>query len=211
MQSGSPTTLTLPAVGQKKTSPPSLLEAAGSATLQYSKGYVTVRWGASDADGDPLVYKVEIKGDRDSRWQVLKDKLQDRYYSFDSTAFPDGHYTIRVTASDAPANTPAEALTGSLCTDPLTIDNTPPEITGLSAVADGQQLAVSFTAHDALSWIDKTEYSVNGGDWILVQPTSKVTDSQTLTYKFAVPLSQDIAVRVFDENDNVAVRQITAK
>jgi hypothetical protein len=184
------------------------LEAAGSATLQYRKGYITARWSASDANADPLEYKVEIKADHDSHWQLLKDKLDDRFYAFDSAALPDGRYKFRVTASDAPGNIPADALTGSLETDLFTIDNTPPEITNLTATAEGNELAVAFTAHDALSWIDKAEYSVNGGDWILVQPVGKITDSQTLNYKFKTPLGQTVAIRVFDENDNVIVKQV---
>jgi hypothetical protein len=208
MQSGSPTTLTLPAVGQKKTITPPILEAAGSATLQYRKGYITARWSASDANADPLEYKVEIKGEHDSHWQVLKDKLDDRFYAFDSATLPDGRYTIRVTASDAPGNIPADALSGSLETDLFTIDNTPPEITNLTATAEGSELGVAFTADDALSWIDKAEYSVNGGDWVLVQPVGKITDSQTLNYKFKTSIGQTVAIRVFDENDNVVVKQV---
>lgn len=204
-QSGSPATLTLPAIGHGKASPALTLEGAGSATLQYSKGYVTLRWNASDANNDPLVFKVELKRDHDSQWWLLKDKLQDRFYAFDATTIPDGRYVARVTASDAPGNTPAEALTGSLETDPFTIDNTPPDIENLSRTADG---VVSFTAHDAMSWIDKAEYSVNGRDWILVQPVGKVTDSQILKYKFRGPPGESIAIRVFDENDNIVVKQV---
>ena len=204
-QSGSPATLTLPAIGRRKTPPALTLEGAASATLQYSKGYETLRWNASDANNDPLIFKVELKRDHDSHWWLVKDKLQDRFYAFDSTSLPDGRYIARVTASDAPGNTPAEALTGSLETDPFTIDNTPPEIANLSKTADS---VVTFSAHDALSWIDKAEYSVNGGDWVLMQPEGKVTDSQLLTYKFRVPPGESIAIRVFDENDNVVVKQV---
>jgi len=208
MPSGSPATLTLQAVGQKKPLQTLSLEGAGSATLQYSKGYVTVRWSATDANGDPLIYKVELRGEHGSFWRLLKDKLQDRFYAFDSTTVPDGRYIVRITASDAPANTPAETLTGSLETDPFTIDNTPPEVTNLSTTKDGQAAMITFTAHDALSWISKAEYSVNGGDWVLVQPIDKVTDSQTLNYKLSLPAGLDIAIRVFDENDNVVVKQV---
>ena len=208
MQSGSPATLTLPALGRRKATPTISLEGTGSATLQYSKGYLTVRWSASDANNDPLIFKVELRREHDSHWWLLKEKLQDRFYAFDSTTVPDGRYIVRITASDAPGNTPAEALTGSLETDPFTIDNTPPEITNVSRTTDGHESVVTFTAHDALSWVDKAEYSVNGGDWILVQPEGKVTDSQILTYKLRVPIDQSIAIRVFDENDNVVVKQV---
>jgi hypothetical protein len=209
--SGSPMTLTLPAVGQRRTSSSVGLEGAGNATLQYSKGYVTVRWSASDANGDSLSYKVEVRGKNEKNWQVLKEKLLDRFYAFDSTAFPDGEYVVRVTASDSPANTPAEALSSSLESDPFTIDNTPPEITNVSVINSGTQRTIRFTARDALSWIDKAEYSVNGGEWILLLPENLVTDSQVLTYLVPAQPGQMITVRVFDEDDNVAVKQLSTR
>lgn len=209
MPSGAPASLSLAGVGQKKSpSLPSGIESSsGSSTLQYSKGYVTVRWSANDPDGDPLLFKVELRGKNDSVWRTLKDKLQDRYYAFDSAAFPDGEYIVRITASDAPGNTPADTLTTTFESDPFTIDNTPPEITGVKVVKDGAHRQITFTVKDALSWIDKAEYSIDGGEWTLLEPVNKVTDSQTLSYQLEAPTSQMIAIRVFDEDDNVVVKQ----
>jgi hypothetical protein len=206
--SGSPITLTVPAVGQKRTNSLSSLEGSGNATLQYSKGYVTIRWSASDPNNDSLIYKIEIRGKKESAWQTLKDKLQDRFYAFDSAAFPDGEYRARVTASDSPGNTPTDALSSSLESDPFTVDNTPPEITNVSVSKSGAQWAIHFAAKDALSWIDKAEYSVNGGDWILLMPENFVTDSQVLSYVISAQSDQRITVRVFDEDDNVVVKQL---
>ncbi len=206
--SGSPTTLTLPTVGQKRTaSTLANLEISASATLQYSKGFVTLRWNASDPNGDPLTFQVDIRGKNDGIWRSLKDKLHDRFYAFDSTALPDGEYVARITASDAPANTASEALTASLESDTFTVDNTPPEITDIKTTGH----RVAFTAKDALSWIDKAEYSLNGGEWVLLTPVNKVTDSQTLSYQLEVPDGQFVSVRVFDEDDNVVVKQISLR
>ncbi len=205
--SGSPSTLSLPPVGQKRTTSATVALEGAAATLQYSKGYVTVRWNASDPNNDPLIYKVEIRGKNDSVWRMLKDKLQDRFYAFDSSAFPDGEYVARVTASDAPGNTPADTLTCSLESDPFTIDNTPPEIVNIQIGNTGGRRQISFTAKDALSWIDKAEYSIDGGDWTLLDPVNKVTDSQTLDYRLEAGSGQMVAVRVFDEDDNVVVKQ----
>jgi hypothetical protein len=208
MPSGSPATLTLPAVGQKRaaSSTPSV-ETGSNATLQYSKGYVTVRWSASDPNGDPLFFRIEMRAKNDALWCTLKDKLQDRYYAFDSTTFPDGEYVIRVTASDAPGNTPAETLTSSLESDPFTIDNTPPEIVNVSTTRDGRQRTINFTAKDALSWVEKAECSIDGGEWLQMTPVNSVTDSQVLNYSLNGDAGRMIAVRVFDENDNIAVKQ----
>ncbi|MGI8961358.1 MAG: hypothetical protein ACR2IV_16665 [Bryobacteraceae bacterium] len=208
LPSGSATTLTLPALGRRKpTASIPALDLSGSATLQYSKGYVTIRWNATDPNGDPLIFKIEMKEKTGSLWRLLQDTLKDQHYSFDSTAFPDGQYVVRITASDAPGNTPPNTLTSSLESDPFTVDNTPPEIGEVKITNDGARYQVSFTASDALSWIDKAEYSVNGGDWILLEPVNKVTDSQTLNYMLPAGAGQIVAVRVFDENDNVVVKQ----
>ncbi len=210
--SGSPMTLTLPAVGQKRASSLIASEGAGSATLQYSKGFVTVRWSASDPNGDALVYTVQMRPKKDSAWQTLKDKLQDRFYSFDSTAFPDGEYVFRVVASDAPGNIPSDALTSLLDSDPFTIDNTPPEIRNVSVMASGAAgRTIHFTAEDAMSWIEKAQYSLNGGEWIELLPDGLVTDSKTLNYSVPAAPGQTVTVRVFDENDNVVVKQLSAR
>jgi len=210
--SGSPSSLTLPALGQKRSSATlPAADASASATLLYAKGFITARWNASDANGDPLLFKIEIKGKNDGIWRLLKDKLQDRYYAFDSSAFPDGSYQVQVTASDLPGNTPADALASSLAGETFLIDNTPPEIAAERPVLKGAKQTIRFAAKDALSWIDKAEYSVNGGDWILLDPVNQVTDSQSLEYEVSGAAGELIAVRVYDEYDNVAVKQFLLK
>ena len=79
-------------------------------------------------NGGSAAVQNRVRAKNESTWRMFKDKLQDRFYAFDTTAFPDGEYVLRVTASDAPGNTEAQALTSSLESDPFTIDNTPPEI-----------------------------------------------------------------------------------
>ncbi len=208
LPSGSPASLTLPAVGQRRTASNINIEVPSTATLQYSKGCVTLRWAASDVNNDALTFKVEIKAKSGGEWRLIKDKTTDHFYAFDSAAFPDGEYIPRITASDAGSNVPSEALTGSLQGDAFTIDNTPPEILDLKASEAGRARTISFTAKDALSWIDKAEYSLNGNDWTLLSPVNKVTDSQMLQYRFEVPAGQTVSIRVFDEDDNVSVKQV---
>lgn len=209
MASGSPTSISVPAVGQRRSSSGSAtLEAAGAATLQYSKGYLTARWSANDPNGDALQFKVELRGKKDAVWRLLKDKLTDRFYAFDTAAFADGEYIIRVTASDAAGNPPGTGLTAALESDSFLIDNTPPAIENVKVENEGAKRTVHFTAKDALSWIDKAEYSVNGADWLMLDPVNKVTDSQFLEYELNVDGGSVLSVRVFDENDNQTVKQI---
>ncbi len=185
---------------------------AGGSSMQYAKGWIGVRWVAADENGDALNYTLQIKGENEAEWKPLKDKLTDRHFSWDSTAYPDGDYRLRVIASDAPGNPPDQALTGELVSDPFTIDNTPPQITGLAAAPSGASLTVRWRAVDALSVIDKAEMSVDGGEWTLVEPTTKLSDSRDETYEAQTPRpagnEHTIAVRVSDEFDNQAVAKI---
>ncbi len=207
--------LTLAPIGQPHRSSSSpAIEIGTSQTLNYAKGYVGARWSASDENGDTLLYKVEIRGVKESGWKLLKDAVKEKYLSWDSTAFPDGEYLIRVTASDSPGNPRDQALEASNESDPFLIDNTPPQIQKLAATVSGAKIEVHWKAQDARSNIDKAEYSVNGGEWLLIQPVTKLSDSPEEEYRLVIdrtPGEQVIAVRVSDEYDNQAVDKAVVK
>src|SRR5438270_654533 len=154
--------------------------------MQLAKGFIGARWLASDPNGDPLIYTVEIRGVNETEWKLLKDKVTEKYLTWDSTAFPDGEYRLRVTASDAPGNPPGEALTSRMESAPFTIDNTPPKITGLAATRNGGKLQVRWHAADALNNVTKAEYSLDGGDWTVVAPVTRLSDAPELDYELTV-------------------------
>jgi len=181
----------------------------------YGKGQIGARWVASDANGDELIFKVEIKGVEESEWKLLHDKVRDRYLSWDSTAFPDGEYQIRVTASDSPSNPPDQALTATAESERFLVDNTPPVITKLTATRNGAKLVVHWTATDKRSIISEAEYSVNGGDWLSVEPTTRLSDAMELSYELVLDGvkagENTIAVRVRDDYDNEVVDKVVVK
>jgi hypothetical protein len=176
--------------------------------MQYAKGYIGTRWAASDPNNDPLVFTVEIRGVGENEWKLLKDKVTERYLSWDSTAYPDGEYRVRVTASDAPGNPPAEALTARLEGSPFWIDNTPPKVTALAATRAGGKLQVKWHAADALNNLAKAEYSLDGNEWKVAAPVTRLSDAQELDYELSLdapPGEHTIAVRVEDEYGNQTV------
>src|SRR6202011_2161630 len=132
-----------------------------------------------------------------------------KYLSWDTTAFPDGEYVIRVTASDSPSNPRDQAMDDSRISDPFLIDNTPPQVSNLVGTTSGNKIDVRWTAPDSRSDIPKAEYSLNGGDWVVVDPVSKLSDSPQAEYHLTIdrssPGEQVVAVRVTDEFDNQAV------
>jgi hypothetical protein len=89
---------------------------------------VTVRWAAHDDNGDDLTYALYLRGDGETVWRLLKDKITDKAYSFDATLIPDGGYQVKVVASDAPSHTPGDALTGEKVSERFEVDTTPPVV-----------------------------------------------------------------------------------
>ncbi len=209
--STSPPTLTLPAIGSKPSQRP-------AATLQsvrpmnFAKGYLGVRWLAQDENEDDLIYKVEIRGANEQNWNLLDKDLDQPQLSWDSTAFADGMYQVRVTASDSPSNPGGEALTYSKESEPFPIDNTPPVISSLTASREGSRLHVRFRAADSMTRIKKSDYSVDGSEWRPMLPVSRLHDSRELDFDFLTdedvkPSEHTVAIRLWDANDNL----VTAK
>jgi sugar lactone lactonase YvrE len=209
--------MTLPALGHHNASssatPAPAADSGSSPAMTYAKGQIGVRWLASDDNGDSMLFKVEIRGATETSWKPLKDKIREHYYSWDSTAFPDGKYFVRITATDAPSNPPDQALTATADSEPFPIDNTAPEITGLSGTPAGSKLDVRFHAKDAMNALGKVEYSINGSEWMVVEPTTRLTDSMEHDYRVQVDRAGEttVAVRVSDENDNQSVAKIVVK
>jgi sugar lactone lactonase YvrE len=208
------TSITLPPIGQQRSA--ATFADGGSQTMNYAKGFEGARWLASDENNDSLVYRVEIRGVKESGWKLLKDGVREKAFSWDTAAFPDGEYVLQVTVSDSPSNPPDQALAASLVSDPFLIDNTPPQILNLAgSAASGNKLEVRWNARDARSTIDRAEYSVNGADWVFIDPVSRLSDSPQEEYRLLIdrPSSgeQVVAVRVSDEFDNQAVDKVIIK
>jgi hypothetical protein len=205
-----------PAPGQPRFDPPP--------PAVRDRDSVGIRWAAHDDNDDQLVYTVYYRGDGEARWLLLKSDLFDRYYSFDASLLPDGGYTVKVIASDAPSHSPGEALYAERVSARFEVDSTPPVIANLAATLDdrqiGKQIRVRFHASDSFSPIKRAEYSLDGGDWQFVEPVGQLSDSRTEDYDFRVtvphpevaPPPMDnatandhvIVVRAYDRFDNLA-------
>jgi hypothetical protein len=179
------------------------------------KGYQSVLWTAHDENDDELRYTVYFRGENETEWKLLKDKLEQKFYSWDSTALPDGAYYLKIAATDAPSNPPALALSAERESERFVVDNTPPVVSELRAGATKTSfnrievagVTVKFTARDATSSIERAQYSVDGGDWIVVAPTGGISDAPEEHYEFTVTgLSageHSVGVRAYDRFENV--------
>ena len=152
------------------------------------RDYIAVRWTAHDDNDDDMVYSVYYRGDGENNWKLLKDNVHEKQYSWDASLLPDGGYTVKIVASDAPSHTPEEALSDDRESTRFEVDSTPPRIETLLAKVEGQELHVTFRASDNFSPIRRAEYSVDAGDWQLVEPVGLLSDSRAENYDFNVLL-----------------------
>ena len=178
------------------------------------KGYRSVLWTAHDDNEDELRYAVHYRGEAETQWKLLKDGLEQKYFTWDSTAFPDGAYYLKIVASDAPSNPPGLALSAGRESERFEVDNTPPAVEQLRAEADAKKGAVSahFVARDATGGIERAQYSVDGGEWTLVAPVGGLSDAPEERYELSLPAlspgEHTLAVRVFDRFENVGSAKI---
>jgi hypothetical protein len=176
----------------------------------HDRQSVGVKWTVRDDNDDQLVYSVYYRGDNQTRWLLLTSNLAEKFYSFDASLLPDGGYTIKVIASDAPSHSPEEALTSEKESDRFEVDTTPPQIQNLQGAVQGNKIHVQFRATDNFSAIKRAEYSLDAGDWHFVEPVGQLSDSKTESYDFSLPLAADAAgqehvvvVRAYDRYDNM--------
>jgi hypothetical protein len=181
----------------------------------WVRGIRSVVWEARDPNGDDLSYDVSIKAEDEKEWHRLGEPTAERGLSWDSQAFANGTYRIRVQASDDPNNPKASALHAERVTAPFEIDNSPPRIEGLDVESrgggrgTGGTVLVRGAAVDADSRIGRIEYSVDGDDWRQVFPTDGIFDAAREEFRFEVrDLARGehtITVRASDIERNVAV------
>jgi hypothetical protein len=187
-------------------------------TLQ--KGYQSVLWTAHDDNDDDLRYAAYFRGENEHDWRLLKDNLDQKFYSWDTTTMADGAYYLKIVATDTTSNPPAVALKTERESERFEIDNTPPVIEKLEASPTGMNADRSkgvsydaqFTAVDPSSSIERAQYSVDGGEWILLAPPNGISDSRTESYSFTLrelgPGEHTIAVRAYDRFENVGSAKI---
>ena len=194
---------------------PPRFEQPPQGTLQ--KGYQTVLWSAHDDNDDDLRYAVYFRGENEREWKLLKENLDQKFYSWDTTTFPDGAYYLKIAATDAPSNPPASAHKTERESERFEVDNTPPVIENISVGAASGRMSgghpASFTARDTSSAIERAQYSVDGGDWILVAPSTSISDAPVEQYNFGLPAlppgEHTMAVRAYDRFENVGSAKTT--
>ena len=197
--------------------------AAQPLTAQRDRTGITARWSAHDDNGDDLMFTLYYRGAGEQTWRLLKDKISDRFYSFDAAVVPDGEYTLKVVASDAPVHVEGESRMGERVSASFVVDTTPPVPGVLQAKLEAgtpERIHATFEARDATSPIAHAEYSVDAGPWQYLEPVGRLSDSPAERYDFTATLLAEasakaaehvIAVRVYDRYENMATSKTVVR
>jgi hypothetical protein len=174
----------------------------------WARGLRTLTWKAGDPNGDALKYRIEIKNEDAGNWVEIGKDLEATLFSWNTNTIPDGRYRLRVTASDAGANALGEERTGGAVSEVFTVDNTPPEVTTLTATGD----RIQGEAADATSPLWRFEVAVDDGDWRTLAPEGGLADRRRMRFAATLPGVKPgehlASVRAVDLAGNSATRAI---
>jgi hypothetical protein len=172
-----------------------------------------VKWKVENPDGDETTYTLEARRDGEANWRPIqtgKAPLTATSWEWNTETYPDGWYRVRVTASDAAANSPDRALTSSQITTMFAIDNTRPVIDGLTVTYPRAQARAS----DAISTIAEMAFSVDDGPWQLGTSADGLFDDLGEDLRIELPAvlargTHTLAVRVADAAGNIGSASTT--
>jgi hypothetical protein len=175
---------------------------------------LTITWEATDPNEDVLEYRLYFRQGNRGPWILLKDKLKDPTYEWETRTVGDGRYEIKVEASDASANPVGQGRSSSRISDPVIVDNTPPLIGDANIVASGADAKLSLKVVDRSTTVARLEYALDGSsDWQTVLPSDNIADAPEERYEFTVKgLSagaHQIAIRATDARGNRAYEALS--
>jgi hypothetical protein len=166
----------------------SLSDPDSAARKVESSRRQAIAWEASDPNGDTLTFSIYLRPVGEPGWILLKEKLTESTYEWDTRTTADGRYEVKVMASDAASNPPGKGKTASRVSDPVTVDNTPPVIGDVKSQQRGGDMHITLKVVDRTSTVAAVDYSVDSSkDWQFVLPTDQIYDSPEETVSFSIP------------------------
>src|SRR5215204_1953571 len=187
-----------------------------SARRVYQRGAKSLQWTAEDRNGDKLLYDVYYKETNEAGFKLLKENQADTFFTIDGQSLADGRYVFRIVAKDTISNPAGQSLSGEKLSEPFDIDNTAPTVSANGAPqVSGERARVTFEAVETSSFLNRAEFSVNGGEWQEVYADDGISDGQRERYTVEIPVrtagEYSVTLRVFDANGNAGNAKVVVK
>lgn len=182
----------------------------------FRSGAKSLNWKAEDRNGDSLKYDIYYRDVRDPKFRMLRENIEEPFYTLDGLALADGRYIFKVVANDSPSNPAGNVLSGERVSEPFDIDNTAPVVTSVGTPqVNGENVRVIFEAKESSSYIKRAEYTVDGAKWKTVYADDGISDGPQERYSLELNLKNAgeyfITLRVFDSNGNAGTARVLVK
>jgi|GEM_PF-1766537 len=120
---------------------------AGPERTALGRSIRVFTWDGSDPNGDRIVWDLAYRRSGEAAWREILAGRSEPLGSWETDEVPDGQYDLKLTASDRPDNPGHLAESVSRILGPVTVDNTPPEISGfqLKKLETGVQVSLKAT------------------------------------------------------------------
>ena len=168
-------------------------------------------WDVTNPDDDRLRYRLQYRQEAQTIWRdVLREseELTENEHTWDTAGLPDGWYVVQVIATDELSNPGGQTMRDTATSEPIRIDNHPPEIEQLR----GQGTVVSGLAVDGLGPIAKLEWAVDGREWRMFYPADDFFDTARERFQIDVapldPGPHVVAVRATDAAGNTVSAEV---
>jgi len=181
------------------------LAYAGGEKRSFRRGAQAFVFRVTEPNADQLQFRIRLLPETGAPME-LEAAWKERFFTFDTLVVPDGKYRLEVTASDAATQPFNASLSALWRTPPFAIDHTPPVISALAAVPEGDGVRVTFKARDETSTLKSAALSADGAAWLELVPDDGIFDAREKTFSALVPRDRvkgsRVLVRVIDAKNN---------
>ncbi len=184
----------------------------GTEKRSFRRGAQAFTFKVGDPNGDQLQFHINLLPEKGNPIELART-WRDRFFTFDTLLVPDGKYRLEVIASDAPSQPFNLVLTSHWLTAAFVIDHTPPVITELTALFEGDSLRVRFLARDEMSTLKEAVVSADGDGLLQIVPEDRIFDAREERFDVLIPKDRikgdRVTVRVVDAYNNEQTAAIT--
>lgn len=163
----------------------------------YKKGFITLTWEVLEPDNEQVEYFLDFQRYGDSKWFPVFKAEKITFFSFDTTALPDGFYKFRLTAYDLPEREKVEEFSPLLY-----FDNTSPEIK-FKKEKDFFLINVKDKSR-----LIKAEFSCDGTPFKILNPEDEILDGLEENFKLKSENCSFLVFRTMDSFYNISTVSI---
>lgn len=172
---------------------------------------IELKWKVENPDSDQTEYVLEARREGEALWRPLRQQPHTTLsFEWNTETHPDGHYRVRVTASDRRANASDRVREHARVSSVFVVDNQRPAIADLAV----QYPRVTARASDGLSAIAEVGFAVDDGPWLIGGTVDGLFDSAEEALRIELPRDlapgfHTLAIRVADEAGNIGAASVS--